>query len=539
MEATGQLEEKPKMAPIPAEVETFLIDLHTAMFERDEEQMKRLYDHDFNSLTEKYYSKISWLPSSRVEEFYVQRNMCHPLLMALYCQLYYRHLLARCPSEASLHERYYSFYHFMKLFDYFIAQECSPENEFTLPLPTQWLWDIVDEFVYQFQEFQRWIGQFSKCISENEVAMQTLHQCSNAWRASDVFQTLYLIIEASGINVYLENENSQNDGIATLRNMKEPTFPILLGYFSIISLMRLHVAIGDYKTAFHVARNIRLSTNALYWKVPACHVTLFYNLSFAYMMMRRYQDALRVLSQVLVFLSKSRGYLSTQGYQHDVMARMTDKMYHVVMLCHALSPSRLENSIQSRLQEKLADKYCKLQSDNEEAYKEVFVKACPKFVTPVICSFNDPREVLEIDQQEPLNRQLNVFLKDVFYQHRVFNVRSVAKLYNNLSLSKLANLMDLTQKNAVEIVRSEMLCVKSRAEQVIWKSGSLLDGERVELLNDLDIYLDTDTIHVKNLATHENFVHAFVEQIQRIKDLTNMVNTTGKAEVKKNILNPV
>jgi hypothetical protein len=57
--------------------------------------------------------------------------------------------------------------------------------------------------------------------------------------------------------------------------------------------------------------------------------------------------------------------------------------------------------------------------------------------------------------------------------------------------------MDMTQKNAVEIVRSEMLCVKSRAEQVIWKSGSLLNGERVELLNDLDIYLDTDTIHVK------------------------------------------
>jgi translation initiation factor 3 subunit L len=138
--------------------------------------------------------------------------------------------------------------------------------------------------------------------------MQTLHQCSNAWRASDVFQTLYLIIEASGINAYLENENNLNDGITTLHNMKEPNFPILLGYFSIISLMRyannlfvifvpknvffffflnrLHVAIGDYKTAFHVARNIRLSTNALYWKVPACHVTLFYNLSFAYMMMR-------------------------------------------------------------------------------------------------------------------------------------------------------------------------------------------------------------------------------------------------------------
>lgn len=172
----------------------------------------------------------------------------------------------------------------------------------------------------------------------------------------------------------------------------------------------------------------------------------------------------------------------------------------------------------------------RLQSDDEEAFKEVFTKACPKFFHPFISSYEDPEEVRNIDQHEPLNRQLNMFLKDVSYQNRVFNVRSIAKLYNNLTLSvrpyaggssqtsdchsflsckcwlchcvqKLANLMGMTQENAVEVVRSEMLCVKNRAEQVMWRKGPLLSGERVQILADLDIYLDMDTIHVKVTKT--------------------------------------
>lgn len=84
-----------------------------------------------------------------------------------------------------------------------------------------------------------------------------------------------------------------------------------------------------------------------------------------------------------------------------------------------------------------------------------------------------------------------------------------------LHLKKLANLMALKQDNAVEIVRSEMLCVKNRAEQLIWRSGPLLSGERVQRLADLDIYLEMDTIHVKNLTVQRNYVDHFIKQIHR------------------------
>lgn len=105
------------------------------------------------------------------------------------------------------------------------------------------------------------------------------------------------------------------------------------------------------------------------------------------------------------------------------------------MLCNALSPSRLDESIQAQIQDRWADKYFKLQSDEEDAFREVFVKACPKFFSPVVSEYEDPAEQSNVDENEALNRQINMFLKDVAFQNRVFNVRSIAKLYNNLTLS--------------------------------------------------------------------------------------------------------
>lgn len=77
----------------------------------------------------------------------------------------------------------------------------------------------------------------------------------------------------------------------------------------------------------------------------------------------------------------------------------------------------------------------RLQSDEEEAYREVFLKAAPKFFNPFVSDYTNPQETLGIDKDEPTNRQVAMFLKDVSYQNKVFNVRSIAKLYNNLTLT--------------------------------------------------------------------------------------------------------
>ncbi len=47
-----------------------------------------------------------------------------------------------------------------------------------LELPEQWLWDIIDEFIYQFQSFCVWR---SKVKSKTEEELSLLADASQVW----------------------------------------------------------------------------------------------------------------------------------------------------------------------------------------------------------------------------------------------------------------------------------------------------------------------------------------------------------------------
>lgn len=44
------------------------------------------------------------------------------------------------------------------------------EEDLDLELPNQWLWDIIDEFIYQFQSFCHYRSKVKK-LSETEIAV--------------------------------------------------------------------------------------------------------------------------------------------------------------------------------------------------------------------------------------------------------------------------------------------------------------------------------------------------------------------------------
>ena len=47
----------------------------------------------------------------------------------------------------TIEQRFESYYNYCKLFNYILSAD-TPVN---LELPNQWLWEIIDEFIYQFQ----------------------------------------------------------------------------------------------------------------------------------------------------------------------------------------------------------------------------------------------------------------------------------------------------------------------------------------------------------------------------------------------------
>jgi translation initiation factor 3 subunit L len=74
------------------------------------------------------------------------------------------------------------------------------EGPVDLQLPEQWLWDIIDEFIYQFQSFCVWRSK-AKAKTEDELAM--LSDSNQVWSSYSVLNVLYSLIQKSAVNEHL------------------------------------------------------------------------------------------------------------------------------------------------------------------------------------------------------------------------------------------------------------------------------------------------------------------------------------------------
>ncbi|PHJ15626.1 eukaryotic translation initiation factor 3 subunit 6 interacting protein, partial [Cystoisospora suis] len=504
-----------------SDVEEFLRSLYDEVYDRNVDAIRRLYEVEFPALTERYYSERRWPSVEEVGTFYRQFDRYHCLIITLYRELYYRHLFLKCQQEITWEDRRLAWENYALLINFLAEVECRPDEEKdgkSLRLPLQWLWDILDEFVYQFQEACRWRQRIARRLPEDEVErtafVKEMDRDSDVWKASQVLEFLHALVHRSQIEDFLKQQqsssssslggnssssNSKDD--STRSKMFETEIRYQLGYFAMILLLRLHVLMGDYFIGVKSIENIELSPRSFYWKVPAAHVTLFYHLGFAYMMMRRYNDAIRVMSQLLIFVSRQRSYLSMHFYQQASMNKTVDRMYILVMLCSSLCNVKLDESVNQMIKEKYSDKFYKLQQENDETYCDLFTWSCPKFVNPATPSFEDPvaLERFSNSQSEVQLRQCKMFFREVEFHKKISTVSSFAKLYNNIQLSKLGSLMEVKEGDPEDVVRSDILSVKLKSRQKIWRSGSLLSGELISLTpdNSVEFYVEQDMLHVR------------------------------------------
>ena len=63
-------------------------------------------------------------------------------------------------------------------------------------LPNGWLWDMVDEFVYQFQSWQQYRGKLS---TKGPAEIEALRGCGRVWAISSVLNYLQALVDKSGI----------------------------------------------------------------------------------------------------------------------------------------------------------------------------------------------------------------------------------------------------------------------------------------------------------------------------------------------------
>lgn len=273
-----------------------------------------------------------------------------------------------------------------------------------------------------------------------------------------------------------------------------------LGYFSIIGLLRVHVLLGDYTLALKMLDQLNLhnKSGGLIQRVTACHVTIYYYVGFAYMMLRRYPDAIRAFTHILVFIMRLRQY-HTRSYQYDQINKTADRMYALLAICCSLCPTRLDENIQNSLREKYGEQMSKMSkgissgdSNSEKeslaSFEELFLYSCPKFITGNSPPYHDQELLTEFISKpvsDPATHQLKIFLSQVKTQLSNSNIRSFLRLYTTLGTDKLANFLEIDQEEVVEM----MMVMKASTRSLKWTQGGLLEGEPVNT-SDLDFAID-------------------------------------------------
>ena len=181
-----------------------------------------------------------------------------------------------------------------------------------LDLPSQWIWDIVDEFIYQFQSFCQYAAKLRSKGGDDDL--DKLKANPKVWNATDVLSYLNRLIEKSQILKYLERERNGQEhrynggslcrvltsSLPSADDMSAHPLYRLLGYFCIVGLLRVQCLFGNYWLGLKMLDPIDLSKKGLYSRVTACQISLYYYMGFAYLMLRRYVDAIKSFTAILL-----------------------------------------------------------------------------------------------------------------------------------------------------------------------------------------------------------------------------------------------
>lgn len=459
---------------VPDIVKQFVIYLYRHIRERNIPEIHSMYELTFAKLSDRYFKQSPWPPVEYISDLVDQDHV----FCLLYKELYYRHLYAKC--QPNLRQRCESWDNYCELFGVIL------HGNVNMQLPNIWLWDMIDEFIYQFQSFCQYRGKVAMKTSEE---LELLKQCDKVWHVLDVLNVLQALVDKSGIAAEL----SADGGVELLHSdgylPNQSNVLRMLAYFSLTGLLRVHCLIGDYHTGLRALYPLNLfePRHLFTQKIALCHITLYYYASFAYIMMRRYIDAARCLNTILSFVARVKQYHErSAGY--DQILKKNEQMYALLAVSAALCPAAaklLDENVATALRDKHADPMARMARGALEAFDQAFTYACPKFITPAPPQYDNPSVNTF---QEAFRAQLRLFMAEVSTQKDLPDLKQYLILYSSVTLSKLAGLLD----RDVPSLRSTLMCLKAKTHALRYEGGSDMTAGVMAPATDIDFYIDVD-----------------------------------------------
>jgi translation initiation factor 3 subunit L len=143
---------------VPDVVKTFVVYLYRHIREKNVYEIHQMYEGSFQKLSDRLFKQSNW-PHVDMIAPYVENDHVFCLL---YKEMWFRHVYARL--QPTLEQRCDSWDNYCNLFQVIL------HGNVNMQLPNQWLWDMVDEFIYQFQSFCQYRAKL-KQKTEHELAV--------------------------------------------------------------------------------------------------------------------------------------------------------------------------------------------------------------------------------------------------------------------------------------------------------------------------------------------------------------------------------
>ena len=437
--------------------------------ERNIPEIQSMYEVSWAKLSDRYFKAAPW-PSVQLIADAVDHDHVFCLL---YSELYYRHLYARC--QPDLRERIESWENYQQLFSLLL------HSNVNMQLPPCWMWDMIDEFIYQFQSFCQYKSRSasSRSPDENDLLSKCEDKVFNVLQVTQILQALVdksVIVkelEADGGASLLEGEGQAPGQSNVLR---------LLGYNSLVGLLKVHTLLGDYHTALKSLYPINPNDPPTLFapKVTGCNINLFYYTGFSYLMLKRYSDAARSFNSILMYINLVKQY-HVRSSSYDEILQRNEQMYALLAITVSLSPASiklLDENVATQLRERNTDKMAKMAKGDLAVYEELVLYSAPRFITT--------RE-----GDERARQQIKQFLAEVKSTQTHPLLKQYLVLYSSISLPKLSSLMDLDE----DTLRKQLVCLKSKSYGLVWTAGAgSVDATSGTLAacSDIEFHLDVD-----------------------------------------------
>lgn len=501
---------------IPDGAAQYLTYFYKKFLERNVPELHSLYESTFSDLTNRYFKSSKW-PSPEAVSPLVDSDST---FLLLYKELYYRHLFSKM--QPTLAQRVDSWTNYFELFDCFIK-----DGFIDYDLPPSWLWDMVDEFIYQFET---WCQYRAKLKSKSPGEIEYFRENDYIWNVQAVLQMLHVLVHKSNIISWLlQGGASSGSSDPDDESFDISTLPVYryIGYFSIIGLLRVNTLLGDYKLALMVLQPLDFNiTSALFTHVTACHVSINYYMGFCYIMLRRYEDAVRVFSSTVVHVGRIK-HNHTRSYQYEQINKRNDQMMALLALCLALRPQQVDESVYTLVRDKAGDRLARMRQGEMNAFEDLFNYASPKFISPAPPDYDT---IADTNMDAP-RHQTRMFMREVDHQRALPDIRSYLKLYTTIEIEKLASLTDVDEAT----LRSHLHALKHKSwAQCGSFQGAPLDG-KYTTSSDVGFHIENDVIHISDTKSTARFGEYFIEQIGKLDDLLDQFKRKFAAHPSGNV----